>query len=188
MIKKMITLFILLFSINALAVVNIEIHTSFGLIKAELYNKRAPLSVKNFIDYAKSGHYNGTIFHRVINNFMIQGGGYDTNLQLKKTKPPIKNEAANGLKNTIGTLAMARTPNPDSATSQFFINVADNTFLNHTNKSKNGYGYAVFGKVKSISMPIIGRMKSVQVKKNGPSFGHLPTQNMIIKSIVINKK
>ncbi|MFZ3044904.1 MAG: peptidylprolyl isomerase, partial [Desulfatirhabdiaceae bacterium] len=121
--------------------------TSLGNVKLELFAKEAPISVKNFLDYANSGFYDGTVFHRVIPKFMIQGGGFTADLNQKKANPPIKNEADNGLKNLRGTLAMARTMVVDSATAQFFINVADNVSLNHRDKTPQGYGYAVFGKV-----------------------------------------
>lgn len=123
------------------------IETSMGTITVALDAKSAPASVANFIEYAQSGHYDGTQFHRVIPNFMIQGGGFDARMNERPTRPPIFNEATNGLKNTAYTLAMARTGVVHSATSQFFINVADNDFLNHQNVSTQGYGYAVFGKV-----------------------------------------
>ena len=121
--------------------------TSLGNVKLELFAKEAPISVKNFLDYVNNGFYDGTVFHRVIPNFMIQGGGFTADLNQKQTNPPIKNEADNGLKNLSGTLAMARTTVVDSATAQFFINVADNGSLNHRDKTTQGYGYAVFGKV-----------------------------------------
>ena len=123
---------------------NMEIKTNLGNINIELYDEQAPVSVKNFKSYVSNQFYNGTIFHRVIPGFMIQGGGFDSNMQEKATQAPIQNEASNGLKNTRGTLAMARTNNPNSATSQFFINVVNNDFLN---KSVGNPGYAVFGKV-----------------------------------------
>ncbi|WP_305047231.1 peptidylprolyl isomerase [Geoalkalibacter sp.] len=123
------------------------LQTSQGDITLELYPAQAPASVANFLAYARDGYYDGTIFHRVISNFMIQGGGMTPDMKNKQTKAPIKNEADNGLKNERGTVAMARTQVVDSATSQFFINVTDNDFLNHRDKSPAGYGYAVFGKV-----------------------------------------
>lgn len=125
----------------------VTIETNYGNIVAELYPNKAPLTVANFVDYAKSGFYNNTIFHRVINNFMIQGGGLTEKLEEKITGPAIKNEATNGLKNEIGTLAMARTEDPDSATSQFFINLGDNQFLDHRSPDRFGMGYCVFGRV-----------------------------------------
>ena len=137
-----------------------------GDIEIELDAEKAPESVKNFLAYVNSGHYDGTIFHRVIDGFMIQGGGYDENMKEKPTNPPVKNEADNGLKNEAYTVAMARTAIPDSATAQFFINVKGNTFLNHTSKTPNGWGYAVFGKV-SKGHGVVNKIKSVQTRKNG---------------------
>lgn len=123
----------------------VKLHTSKGIITIELNADKAPVTVKNFLDYVNSGFYNGTVFHRVIGNFMIQGGGFEPGMKQKKTNPPIKNEAANGLKNDIYTIAMARTGDPQSATAQFFINVKDNGFLNYP--GQDGWGYCVFGKV-----------------------------------------
>lgn len=125
----------------------VKMTTSLGTIVIELDNAKAPVSAANFADYVKSGFYDGTIFHRVIPGFMAQGGGFDTSFNQKTTKAPIKNEADNGLKNDRGTLAMARTNDPNSATAQFFINYKDNGFLNHTSPTPSGWGYAVFGKV-----------------------------------------
>jgi peptidyl-prolyl cis-trans isomerase B (cyclophilin B) len=142
--------------------------TSKGNITIELFKDKAPISVKNFLNYVAEGHYDGLIFHRVINGFMIQGGGMDENMQPKKTKFAIKNEAANGLKNLKGTLAMARTSVVDSATSQFFINVADNAFLDHKGKRPEEYGYAVFGKVVE-GMEVVEEIKGV---KTGNKAGH----------------
>ena len=133
--------------------------TSLGKVKIELFEKEAPISVKNFLDYANSGFYGGTIFHRVIPGFMIQGGGFTTDFKQKPTNAPIKNEAANGLKNDRGTIAMARTGAPDSATSQFFINVVNNNMLNRPNP--DGVGYAVFGKVVE-GMDVVDRIKAVK--------------------------
>lgn len=127
----------------------IKLHTNHGTIALELDADKAPKTVANFIAYAQAGHYDNTIFHRVINGFMIQGGGFTRNMQQKPTRAPVKNEAANGLKNDRGTIAMARTGDPHSATAQFFINVVDNGFLNFTSPDPRGYGYCVFGKVVS---------------------------------------
>ena len=123
------------------------IRTTFGEIKLELDAEKAPKTVANFLKYAGEGYYDGTIFHRVIDNFMIQGGGFDTNMQQKPTGEPVDNEADNGLKNDFGTVAMARTTDPHSATAQFFVNVKDNDFLNHSGKNMQGWGYTVFGKM-----------------------------------------
>lgn len=157
------------------------IETNMGVIEVELDQEKAPLTVKNFLTYVDDKFYDGTIFHRVINNFMIQGGGLDANMKEKKTKAPIKNEAANGLKNDVGTIAMARTSDPHSATAQFFINVAENTFLNHQNTSDSGYGYAVFGKVTT-GMHVVNRIKMV---KTGNLAGHenVPMDAVVIKAI-----
>lgn len=163
----------------------VVIQTNLGDVKVELFEKEAPISVKNFLDYAKSGHYNGTIFHRVIAGFMIQGGGFTTNMMPKETKPPIKNEAANGLKNDRGTLAMARTNMVDSATSQFFINVAKNDFLNHRPGGSQTYGYAVFGKVLE-GMDVVDKIATTPTGvKNG--FGDVPVTPVVIKDVKILK-
>lgn len=123
----------------------VEMRTNQGTIELELFEDKAPKSVANFLEYVRSGHYDGTVFHRVISGFMIQGGGFDGNLRQKPTRPPIENEAKNGLRNEAGTIAMARTSNPHSASAQFFINLVANTFLDHP--GQDGWGYAVFGKV-----------------------------------------
>ena len=146
----------------------VKLTTSMGAITLELNKEKAPLSTENFLKYVDSGHYNGTIFHRVIPNFMIQGGGFDKSLAQKPTLPPIKNEATNGLKNDNYTIAMARTGVVDSATAQFFINVGNNDFLNHAGPSN--YGYAVFGKVVE-GMDVVDKIKAV---KTGPK-GMFPT-------------
>src|SRR5678815_1733304 len=125
----------------------VELKTSAGSIVVELYPDKAPKTVENFLQYAKDGFFDGTIFHRVIAGFMIQGGGFTADFKQKQTRAPVRNEAETGLKNTTGTIAMARTSDPHSATAQFFINVADNEFLNHKSESPQGWGYAVFGKV-----------------------------------------
>lgn len=156
----------------------VTMETSLGNIKIELFEKEAPISVKNFLSYVKSGFYSGTIFHRVINGFMIQGGGFTTDLKQKATNSPIKNEAANGLKNDRGTIAMARTGAPDSATAQFFINVNNNDGLNRP--SPDGFGYAVFGRVIE-GMDVVDRIKSVKTVTRG--FPDVPEQHIVIKSI-----
>ena len=149
-ITAMVTLAMALFAMGAYAAEGskrVKITTSLGVIEVELAAKEAPASVENFLNYAKAGFYDGTIFHRVIEGFMIQGGGFEPGLKKKDTNDPIQNEADNGLQNLVGTLAMARTNDPHSATAQFFINTADNHFLNHTDKNPRGWGYAVFGTV-----------------------------------------
>jgi peptidyl-prolyl cis-trans isomerase B (cyclophilin B) len=125
----------------------VKVTTNFGAFTIELDETHAPETVRNFREYVKAGFFDNTVFHRVIDGFMVQGGGFEPGMKQKPTKAPIKNEADNGLKNDTYTVAMARTSDPDSATAQFFINVADNTFLNHTAKSSSGWGYAVFGKI-----------------------------------------
>jgi peptidyl-prolyl cis-trans isomerase A (cyclophilin A) len=161
----------------------VVMETSLGNVKMELFEKEAPVSVKNFLDYVDSGFYSGTIFHRVISGFMIQGGGFTADFKQKPTKAPIKNEATNGLKNQRGTLAMARTGAPDSATSQFFINVVNNDMLNRP--SPDGHGYAVFGKVTE-GMEVVDRIRGV---KTGLSrgFQDVPVEQVLIKSIKVVK-
>jgi peptidyl-prolyl cis-trans isomerase A (cyclophilin A) len=161
------------------------LETNLGKIKIELFQKEAPISVKNFLDYAKSGFYDGTIFHRVIPGFMIQGGGFTADLSVKSTKPPIKNEATNGLKNDRGTLAMARTNVVDSASSQFFVNVANNDFLNHREGGPEAYGYAVFGKVIS-GMDVVDKIAATQTGMQ-KGFSDVPVKPVIIKSVKIVK-
>ena len=158
--------------------IDLVIDTSMGKIEVELNAELAPISVANFMQYVESGFYNGTIFHRVINNFMVQGGGYDKFMQKKTTLPAIKNEAKNGLKNDRGTLAMARTGIVDSATSQFFINHKDNDFLNHGGRD---YGYAVFGKVTK-GMDVVDAIARVQTKS-----GDVPVNPVAIKNIQLKE-
>ncbi|MBU5611740.1 peptidylprolyl isomerase [Geomonas azotofigens] len=163
------------------------IETNQGTIKVELNQEKAPISVKNFLDYANSGFYNGTIFHRVIPNFMIQGGGLSQDLVPKQTRAQIKNEAANGLKNDRGTIAMARTMVVDSATSQFFINVENNTFLNHNPAGgQMGYGYAVFGKVIE-GMDVVDKIATTKTGKGVNGMPDVPQTPMIIKSVKVLK-
>lgn len=140
--------------------------TNLGDFKVELYPEKAPETVKNFLAYVTSGHYDNTIYHRVIDGFMVQGGGFDKDFEQKPTKSPIKNEADNGLKNERGTLAMARTNDINSATSQFFINVADNDFLNFKSKNSHEYGYCVFGKVVD-GLDVIDKMRKVKTGSKG---------------------
>mgnify|MGYP000344879391 CR=1 FL=1 len=142
------------------------LHTSMGDIKLELNKEKAPVTVENFVGYVNDGHYNGTVFHRVIDGFMIQGGGFDKDMQQKPTKDPIKNEANNGLKNDLGTIAMARTQDPHSASAQFFINIKDNDFLNFSAESTQGWGYAVFGKVVD-GMDVVNQIKEVKTGRHG---------------------
>ncbi len=155
----------------------IKLHTSHGVIGLELDADKAPLTVQNFIDYVKSGHYDNTIFHRVIDGFMIQGGGFEPGMKQKTTKTPIKNEAGNKLKNDRYTVAMARTNDPHSATAQFFINIADNNFLNHP--GQDGWGYCVFGKVVE-GKDVVDKIKNV---KTGSRAGHrdVPVEDVVIQ-------
>ena len=161
----------------------IKMLTNYGEITIELDFENAPKSAANFVEYAKEGLYDGTIFHRVIDNFMIQGGGFDVDMNQKPTKDPIENEADNGLKNDTGTLAMARTMEPHSATAQFFINVKDNDFLNHSGKNMQGWGYAVFGKVTE-GMEVVEKIKNVAT---GNSNGHqdVPLESVVIESVTV---
>ena len=156
--------------------------TSMGEVKIELYEKEAPETVKNFLAYVNDKFYDGTIFHRVIPGFMVQGGGFTAAMEQKPTKPPIKNEAGNGLKNDTGTLAMARTSDPDSATAQFFINVKNNDFLNR-DKAQDGVGYAVFGKVIE-GMDVVHKIEQVQTSRKG-MYADAPVESVLIKSITV---
>jgi peptidyl-prolyl cis-trans isomerase A (cyclophilin A)/peptidyl-prolyl cis-trans isomerase B (cyclophilin B) len=158
----------------------VELKTNLGTITVELYPDKAPQTVKNFLGYVQSDFYTGTIFHRVIPGFMIQGGGFSQDFAQKPTRDPVQNEAANGLTNETGTIAMARTPNPHSATAQFFINVADNAFLNHTAPTARGYGYAVFGKVVK-GMDVVNRIAQLATGPRGPFPQDVPQQEVVIK-------
>ena len=157
----------------------IRLHTNYGDIMLELDHEKAPVTVQNFIDYVNSGHYDNTIFHRVIDEFMIQGGGFEPGMIQKKTRAPIANEAGNGLKNDKYTIAMARTSDPHSATGQFFINVKDNDFLNYKSPTAQGYGYCVFGKVVE-GKDVVDKIKKV---KTGTRGGHqdVPVENAILE-------
>jgi peptidyl-prolyl cis-trans isomerase A (cyclophilin A)/peptidyl-prolyl cis-trans isomerase B (cyclophilin B) len=157
----------------------VSLKTSMGEIVLELYPEKAPKSVENFLQYAKNGHYNGTIFHRVIDGFMIQGGGFDKNMKQKPTRAPIENEAKNGLKNEPYTLAMARTSDPHSASAQFFINVKNNSFLDYP--GQDGWGYTVFGKVIK-GMDVVDKIKLVPT-----AGGDVPTKPVVIESASIIK-
>ncbi len=161
------------------------IKTSMGEITLELYPDKAPITVKNFLDYAKEGFYNGTIFHRVIDGFMIQGGGFEPGMVQKKTNPPIKNEAGNGLSNLRGTIAMARTQIIDSATSQFFINLKDNTFLDHRDNTPQGYGYCVFGKVIN-GMDVVDKIAKIETHSVG-YYQDVLTEDVVIEKVEIIK-
>ncbi|KAA0924240.1 peptidyl-prolyl cis-trans isomerase [Psychrobacter sp. ANT_H56B] len=161
----------------------VELETSMGNITIELNEEKAPKTVENFLNYVKSGHYDGTIFHRIIDGFMIQGGGMDADMNEKATNKPVENEADNGLKNDAGTIAMARTQDPHSATSQFFVNVKDNDFLNHSGKNMQGWGYTVFGKVTS-GMDVIEKMRGVPTGRFG-MHADVPKEPVVINSATI---
>lgn len=161
----------------------ITLHTNFGDITLTLDFEKAPVTAANFKQYAEDGFYDGTIFHRVISNFMIQGGGFSEDMDQKEGRASIQNEADNGLSNDNGTVAMARTSDPHSASSQFFINVKDNDFLNHSGKNSQGWGYCVFGKVTD-GMDVVEKIKAV---KTGSSHGHqdVPTTPVVIESVTV---
>lgn len=158
----------------------VKLHTNFGVITLELDEAKAPESAKNFLNYVNDGFYNNTLFHRVIDDFMIQGGGFEPGMKQKNAKTPIKNEAANGLKNDTYTIAMARTSDVHSATSQFFINVTNNGFLNYQSDTSQGFGYCVFGKVTE-GQDVVDKIKKV---KTGNAGGH---QNVPIEDVIIEK-
>ena len=163
----------------------VRLTTNIGEIEMELNADKAPLSVKNFLGYVDSGFYNGTVFHRVIPSFMIQGGGFEPGMKQKETGTPIKNEADNGLKNTLGTVAMARTQDPHSASAQFFINTADNAFLDHQGKSLRGWGYAVFGKVVK-GMDVVMKIDNVKTG-SAQGFSDVPVVDVVIKKAEVIK-
>lgn len=159
----------------------IRFTTNKGVFDVELNEAAAPKTCENFLQYVRSGFYNGTIFHRVISGFMIQGGGFEPGLQQKETKAPIENEANNGLKNDKYTIAMARTNDPHSATSQFFINVADNDFLNHTSPTPRGWGYAVFGKVVA-GTDVVDAIASVRTASRS-WYGDVPVEDVVMEKV-----
>ena len=161
----------------------ITLHTNHGDITIELFADKAPETCANFEQYCRDGHYDGTLFHRLINDFMIQGGGYLPGLKEKETRAPIKNEANNGLGNTVGTLAMARTSDPHSASAQFFINLVNNDYLNFRNESTQGWGYCVFGAVTE-GMDVVNKIKLV---KTGRAGGHsdVPKEDVIIERVTV---
>lgn len=163
---------------NFMQTPHVTLTTNFGDIVLELYPEKAPETVKNFLSYVEKGHYNGTIFHRVIDNFMVQGGGFSKDMEQKSTQASIKNEADNRLKNSKGTVAMARTSDIHSATAQFFINVADNEFLNFRDPSSQGFGYCVFGKVIS-GMDVVDKIRSQKTATKGP-FQNVPVEPIVI--------
>lgn len=158
----------------------IKLHTNHGVISLQLFEDKAPETAANFIEYVKSGHYDGTIFHRVISTFMIQGGGFEPGMKQKTTRAPIKNEANNGLSNKVGTVAMARTMDPHSASAQFFINVSDNSFLDHSAPTTQGWGYAVFAEVVE-GMEVVEAIKAVATTMRS---GH---QDVPVEDVIIEK-
>ena len=164
----------------------IVLNTNYGAITIELDFEKAPISAANFLQYAKDGFYDGTIFHRVIDDFMIQGGGFETGMQQKPNGDQIENEADNGLPNLVGTLAMARTSAPNSASSQFFINVGDNHFLNHRDKTDQGWGYAVFGRVTN-GMDVVNKIKTCETASKA---GHqdVPVNEVVIESTQVSEE
>jgi len=166
-----------------MSMTRVQMKTTFGTITLELDGEKAPKTVENFLNYVKDGFFDGTIFHRVIDNFMIQGGGFDTEMRQKPTMDPIENEADNGLTNDRGTIAMARTMDPNSATAQFFINVKDNDFLNHTGKNMQGWGYAVFRRVVE-GDNILDKIRKVET---GNMAGHqdVPREPIVIESVTV---
>lgn len=163
----------------------VKLNTNMGTITLELFADKAPVTVENFLGYVNSGHYNGTIFHRVIDGFMIQGGGMEPGMKEKATNAPIKNEADNGLSNERGTIAMARTQDPHSASAQFFINVKDNKFLDHRSPTPDGWGYTVFGKVID-GMDVVDRIKSVQTGNAG-FHQDVPIEDVIVESAELSE-
>ena len=171
---------------SALAGTQVQLKTSVGPITLELADDKAPRTVDNFLTYAREGFYNGTIFHRVIDGFMIQGGGFTASFQQKPTRAPVPNEADNGLKNLRGTIAMARTSDPNSATAQFFINVKDNAALDYKSSTPQGWGYAVFGKVID-GMEVVDKIRQVPTGAGGPGnrFSDVPTIPVVLESVTI---
>ncbi|MEC9062903.1 MAG: peptidylprolyl isomerase [Pseudomonadota bacterium] len=161
----------------------VTLKTNFGDITLELFEDKAPKTVANFLSYVEDGFFDNTIFHRVINNFMIQGGGFTPDMDQKDTKAPIENEADNGVANEVGTIAMARTHDPHSATAQFFINVNNNDFLNHSGKSVNGWGYCAFGKVTE-GMDVVEKIKAVKTGNHG-YHQDVPVEPVIIEKAVV---
>ncbi len=181
---RAIALALLLFSSLVWAEPRVTLETNYGNIVLELDAKKAPRTVANFLQYAREGFYDGTIFHRVIGDFMIQGGGFTEDFKQKPTHPPIANEAVNGLKNTRGSVAMARTSDPQSATAQFFINVKDNSFLDYP--GQDGFGYAVFGKVIE-GMDVVDKIRQAPTGVGGPGMRDVPKEPVIIKKVTITE-
>ncbi len=174
----------LAFSAVAAANPEVELKTNMGTITLELYPDKAPKTVENFLQYVKDGFFKGTIFHRVINGFMVQGGGFTPDFAQKKPRAPVPNEANNGLKNELGTIAMARTSDPNSATAQFFINHKNNEFLNHTTPTPQGWGYTVFGKVTK-GMDVVNKIAALETGAMGPFQSDVPRKQVIIEDAKI---
>ncbi len=188
--RKLIALAALLLGASAALAANprVELQTNRGTIVIDLYADKAPKTVANFLQYVKDGHYEGTVFHRVIDGFMVQGGGFDQRLQQKAARAPVPNEAANGIKNTLGTVAMARTSDPHSASSQFFINVRDNDFLNFRGETREGWGYTVFGKVTG-GMDVVERIAKTATGAAGPFPSDVPQAPIVIeKALILSDK
>jgi len=188
--KHIISLVVTLFFFNSVFAADnpkVLMETSMGNVTIELNAEKAPISVENFLGYVNSGSYEGTIFHRVMKQFMNQGGGFTADFTKKQTLSPIQNEADNGLKNDIGTIAMARTNAPHSATNQFFINTADNAFLNHKSKTSRGWGYAVFGKVTE-GMDVMKKIEGVSTHTNSKGMQNVPVEPIVIKKISVIKE
>ncbi|EOD77390.1 peptidylprolyl isomerase [Grimontia sp. AD028] len=164
----------------------VTLHTNFGDIKIQLNSEKAPVTAENFLQYCRDGFYNGTLFHRVIDGFMIQGGGMASGMQEKETNAPIKNEANNGLSNKVGTIAMARTMEPHSASSQFFINVNNNTFLDFKSETPDGWGYCVFGEVVE-GMDVVNKIKDVATGNWGYVHQDVPVEEVLIESVTIEE-
>lgn len=178
------TLFVSLLSFNAQAQnPQVEMRTSMGIIVLELYPENAPETVKNFVQYVRDGFYNGTVFHRIIADFMVQGGGFTADLQQKKPRDPIKHEGGNGLTNQVGTIAMARTADPHSATSQFFINVVDNQMLNFRGPGPQEIGYTVFGRVIK-GLDVVNKIRNVETTARGPH-QNVPVQTVNIEKVTL---
>jgi peptidyl-prolyl cis-trans isomerase B (cyclophilin B) len=166
-------------------IIMVTLHTNHGDIVIKTFADKAPVTVENFLNYCRKGFYDNTIFHRVINGFMIQGGGFEPGMNQKNTDAQIKNEANNGLKNNKGTLAMARTNDPHSATAQFFINVTDNDFLNHTGENAQGWGYCVFAEVTD-GLDVIEKIKSVKTGRSG-MHQDVPKEDVVITSVTVSE-
>lgn len=181
-ISALMLLAVLLPALPSVAMETVLMETSHGNITLELNEEKAPETVENFLAYVDAGFYDGTVFHRVMDDFMIQGGGFDSDLERKTTRAAIANEADNGLRNLRGTIAMARTQVVDSATSQFFINLKDNAFLDHRSKTRQGYGYTVFGRVVE-GMEVVDRIGKSPTKRQSAMFADLPVEPVVIRSV-----